>query len=207
MLEWMESQQLRMECQAGLNTGEARHALARAVFAHSQDRIHDRSHDAQQKRVMALNVVIAAIVYWNTSYIEKAANHLRRERRLPEANLEAITWNKPCCTSLGTRPLPFARELSSRLPSAMECLFLTVPGSISESNSDREGELHGQFERYGSLPRAEGCRRVCEQGLSSQSAAANSGQSRYRPASIQSDTRRAASCTESRARCAYRAVV
>ena len=55
MLEWMESPQLRMECQAGLNKGEARHALARAVFAHSQGRIHDRSHDAQQRRVMALN--------------------------------------------------------------------------------------------------------------------------------------------------------
>ena len=40
MLEWMESPQLRMECQAGLNKGEARHALARAVFAHSQGRIH-----------------------------------------------------------------------------------------------------------------------------------------------------------------------
>ena len=76
-----------MECQAGLNKGEARHALARAVFAHSQGRIHDRSHDAQQKRVMALNLVIAAIVYWNTSYIEKAANHLRRERRLPDPTL------------------------------------------------------------------------------------------------------------------------
>ena len=79
MLDWIESPQLRMECQAGLNKGEARHALARAVFAHSQGRIRDRSHDAQQKRVMALNLVIAAIVYWNTSYIEKAANHLRRE--------------------------------------------------------------------------------------------------------------------------------
>ena len=36
MLEWIESPQLRMECQAGLNKGEARHALARAVFAHSK---------------------------------------------------------------------------------------------------------------------------------------------------------------------------
>ena len=87
MLEWMESPQLRMECQAGLNKGEARHALARAVFAHSQGRVHDRSHDAQQKRVMALNLVIAAIVYWNTSYIEKAANHLHRERRLQDPPL------------------------------------------------------------------------------------------------------------------------
>ena len=70
-----------------LNKGEARHTLARAVFAHSQGRVHDRSHDAQQKRVMALNLVIAAIVYWNTSYIDKAANHLRRERRLANPNL------------------------------------------------------------------------------------------------------------------------
>ena len=36
---------------------------------------------------MALNLVIAAIVYWNTSYIEKATNHPRRERRLPDPNL------------------------------------------------------------------------------------------------------------------------
>ena len=87
MHDWIESPQLRMECQAGLNKGEASHALARAVFAHSQGRIRDRSHDAQQKSVMALNLVIAALVYWNTSYIEKAANHLRRERRLPNPTL------------------------------------------------------------------------------------------------------------------------
>ena len=36
---------------------------------------------------MALNLVIAAIVYWNTAYIEKAATHLRRERRLPDPTL------------------------------------------------------------------------------------------------------------------------
>ena len=87
MLDWIESPQLRMECQAGLNKGEARHALARAVFAHSQGRIRDRSHDAQQKRVMALNLVIAAIVYWNTSYMDKASEHLRRQGRLPDPNL------------------------------------------------------------------------------------------------------------------------
>ena len=39
MLDWIESPQLRMEYQAGLNKGKARHALARAVFVHSQGRI------------------------------------------------------------------------------------------------------------------------------------------------------------------------
>ena len=87
MLDWIESPELRMECQAGLNKSEARHAFARAVFAHSQGRILDRSHDAQQKRVMALNLVIAAIVYWNTSYMDKATDHLRRHGQLPDPSL------------------------------------------------------------------------------------------------------------------------
>ena len=69
----------RMECQAGLNKGESRHTLAKAVFAHSQGRIHDKSDAAQQKRAMALNLVIAAITFWNTLYMEKAADHLRRQ--------------------------------------------------------------------------------------------------------------------------------
>ena len=87
MLDWIENPRLRMECQAGLNKGEARHALARAVFAHSQGRVQDRSNAAQQKRVMALNLVLAAIIYWNTSYMDKAADYLRRKGRLPDPEL------------------------------------------------------------------------------------------------------------------------
>ena len=64
MLEWIERPELRMACQAGLSKSEARRTLAKAVFAHSQGRIHDRSHAAQQRRVMALNLVIAAIIVY-----------------------------------------------------------------------------------------------------------------------------------------------
>ena len=87
MLDWMEDPQLRKDSQAGLNKGEARHSLAKAVFAHSQGRIMDRSDAAQQKRAMALNLVIAAIIYWNSIYIEKAADHMRRSGRLSEPDL------------------------------------------------------------------------------------------------------------------------
>ena len=87
MLEWIERPELRMACQAGLSKSEARHTLAKAVFAHSQGRIQDRSHDAQQRCVMALSLVIAAIVYWNTCYMDKAANYLRRQGRLPDLSL------------------------------------------------------------------------------------------------------------------------
>ena len=77
MLDWIENADLRMECHAGLNKGEARHSLARAVFAHSQGRIHDRSDAAQQKRAMALNLVIAAITFWNTIYMGSDAGECR----------------------------------------------------------------------------------------------------------------------------------
>ena len=87
MLDWIENRDLRMECQAGLNKGESRHSLARAVFAHSQGRIHDRSDAAQQKRAMALNLVIAAIIFWNTLYMDKATDHLRMTGQMREPGL------------------------------------------------------------------------------------------------------------------------
>ena len=88
MLEWIERPELRMAFARRASARVKRsHTLAKAVFAHSQGRIHDRSHAAQQRRVMALNLVIAAIVYWNTCYMDKAANYLRRQGRLPDPNL------------------------------------------------------------------------------------------------------------------------
>ena len=87
MLDWLENPELRKECQAGLNKGEARHTLAKAVFAHSQGRIYDRSDAAQQKRAMALNMVIAAIVFWNTLYMDKATTHLARRGQVPDPKL------------------------------------------------------------------------------------------------------------------------
>ena len=87
MLDWIENADLRMESHAGLNKGEARHSLAKAVFAHSQGRIRDRSDAAQQKRAMALNLVIAAITLWNTIYMDKAASHLEQASPLYDAKL------------------------------------------------------------------------------------------------------------------------
>jgi hypothetical protein len=63
---------LRRPCQAGLSKGEARHFLAHAVYVHHQDRITDRTFENQ-----SLNPAIAAIVYWNTAYMQRAVGHLR----------------------------------------------------------------------------------------------------------------------------------
>ncbi len=87
MLDWIENPQLRMECEAGLSKSETRHTLAKAVFAYSQGRIYVRSHEAQQKRVMALELVIAANTCRNTLYMDKAADHLKRQGLLPDPEL------------------------------------------------------------------------------------------------------------------------
>jgi TnpA family transposase len=77
MLDWLESPELRRRCHAGLNKGESRHALAQAVFLHKQGRIVDRTFENQSYRASGLNLVTAAIVYWNTVYLGRAVQHLR----------------------------------------------------------------------------------------------------------------------------------
>lgn len=76
-IDWLESKQLRKQCHAGLNKGEARHSLAQAIFAHKQGRMRDRTFDNQALKASGLNLVTAAIVYWNTLYLGRAVDTLR----------------------------------------------------------------------------------------------------------------------------------
>jgi hypothetical protein len=63
--------------QIGLNKGEAKNALARAVFLNRLGEIRDRSFENQRYRASGLNLVVAAIVLWNTVYLERAIQALR----------------------------------------------------------------------------------------------------------------------------------
>jgi len=82
ILDWLQSVELRRRVHAGLNKGEARNALARAVFFYRLGEIRDRSFEQQRYRASGLNLVTAAIVLWNTVYIERATDALRA-RGLP----------------------------------------------------------------------------------------------------------------------------
>lgn len=74
MIEWYSSPALRRRCQAGLNKGEAAHKLKRAVFFHERGEIRDRSFESQAFRASGLNLVVSAIVHWNTVY-NRAGRH------------------------------------------------------------------------------------------------------------------------------------
>ncbi|WP_306532635.1 Tn3 family transposase [Geobacter sp.] len=76
-LDWMQNVELRRRVQAGLNKGEAKNALARAVFLNRLGEVRDRSFENQRYRASGLNLVVAAIVLWNTVYLERAVQSLR----------------------------------------------------------------------------------------------------------------------------------
>ena len=85
-LDWLRSSDLRRRANAGLNKGEARNALARAVFFHRLGELRDRSFDNQAYRASGLNLLVAAIILWNTRYLQAAfdALHARGAVVTPE---------------------------------------------------------------------------------------------------------------------------
>ncbi|MFJ1311881.1 Tn3 family transposase [Agrobacterium sp. P15N1-A] len=126
MIEWYSSPALRRRCQAGLNKGEAAHKLKRAVFFHERGEIRDRSYDSQAFRASGLNLVVSAIVYWNTVYLSRATAHLRQQGRIipnellkhisplswEHINLTGIySWDAEQQMSEGFRPLRHPRRL------------------------------------------------------------------------------------------------
>jgi TnpA family transposase len=76
-LDWIQDVELRRRVNAGLNKGEARNALARAVFFNRLGEIRDRSFENQRYRASGLNLVSAAIILWNTVYLERAIHALK----------------------------------------------------------------------------------------------------------------------------------
>ena len=56
----------------GLNKGEARNSLARAVFFYRRGAVRDRLREDLQNKASGLNLVVAAIILWNTVYLEQA---------------------------------------------------------------------------------------------------------------------------------------
>ena len=95
-LDWMQNVKLRRRVQIGLNKGEVKNLLARAVLLNRLGEIRDRSFENQRYRASGLNLVVSAIVLWNTTYLERAVQALRdsgkdvNDRLLP--HLSPLGW-------------------------------------------------------------------------------------------------------------------
>jgi Tn3 transposase DDE domain len=71
-LDWLQNPALRHRAQAGLNKGELRNTLARALRFYRRGAVADRDREEQQRKASGLNLTIAAISLWNTVYLQKA---------------------------------------------------------------------------------------------------------------------------------------
>jgi TnpA family transposase len=75
----------------GLNKGEALHALARQLFFGRLGELRDRAFEDQMHRASCLHLLMAAIAAWNTVYLTKAIETLRKQgEEIPEATVVHI---------------------------------------------------------------------------------------------------------------------
>lgn len=78
-LDWLRDPALRRRANAGLNKGEARNALARAIFFNRLGEMRDRNFENQAYRASGLNLLVSAIILWNTRYLQAALEESRSE--------------------------------------------------------------------------------------------------------------------------------
>lgn len=126
MIEWYSSPALRRRCQAGLNKGESAHKLKRAVFFHERGEIRDRSYDSQAFRASGLNLVVSAIVHWNTVYLSRAVAHLRQRGRNIEdevlKHVSPLSWEHINLTGI------YSWDAEQRMPEGFRPL--RTPGHL-----------------------------------------------------------------------------
>ena len=87
MLKWYIDPNFRRHVTAELNKGEARNGLTRAVSFHRLGEIRDKSYEDQRFRASGLTLVTAAIVLWNTVYLDRIIAAMKQHGHQVDDNL------------------------------------------------------------------------------------------------------------------------
>ena len=75
--------------------GASRNSLARALLIHRLGEIRDRTYENQQHRASGLNLLVTAIILWNTRYLTAPIAALREAEDIPDhllAHLSPLGW-------------------------------------------------------------------------------------------------------------------
>lgn len=79
LAEYVRDPELRHRVQLGLNKGETLHSLARKLFFGQQGEIRDRTYPEQLNTASCLNLLLAAIVVWNTLHLQGCLRRLQAD--------------------------------------------------------------------------------------------------------------------------------
>ena len=134
-LDWVEDPELRRETGQELNKGESRNSLAHAVFIHRLGEIRDRTYENQQHRASGLNLIVTAIILWNTRYLERAVATLRQTENVPRhllAHLSPLGWEH---INLTGDYIWIARQDASENHNGLRC-------ASRPSHSRRQHDVH-----------------------------------------------------------------
>ena len=94
-LDWLEKPELRRQTSQELNKGGSRNTSARAVFIHRLGEIRDRTFENRKHRASGLNLINTAIILWNTRYLARSIETMRKTEHVPDdllAHLSPLGW-------------------------------------------------------------------------------------------------------------------
>ena len=89
IVDWLLDADMQRRANAGLNKGEAHHALKNALRIGRQGEIRDRSSEAQHYRMAGLNLLAAIVIYWNTAHLGEAVRQRKHAGLTVEPELLA----------------------------------------------------------------------------------------------------------------------
>ena len=78
-LRYIDSEDYRRRIGTQINKGEALHALRNYLFFANEGKVRRRHQEEQANQASCLNLVVNAIVTWNTVYMNEVISRLRRE--------------------------------------------------------------------------------------------------------------------------------
>jgi TnpA family transposase len=79
ILRYIDSEDYRRRIGTQINKGEALHALRNYLFFANEGKVRRRHQEEQANQASCLNLVVNAIVTWNTVYMNEVISRLRRE--------------------------------------------------------------------------------------------------------------------------------
>jgi TnpA family transposase len=79
VLKYLQQPEYQKKIALQLNKGESVHSLRRDVFIANEGKIRKRTQEDQLNQASCLNLVVNAIMVWNTAYIQAVLNQLRNE--------------------------------------------------------------------------------------------------------------------------------